>query len=262
MMSRFFVYGTLPPLEFGSRPDLSSRALMELYDLNLSRIALKKIYVLKLWIDVSNIYGLFQDEGFDGRWNYSKSTIKALIANEEDLPEYVLAFFQQWETEAERKNHFAQLIAQYFEEEIKKNRGYLRDFLTFEHDMRVLLVGFRAKIGGHDVARELQFEDMHNPTVATVLLQKDRMGQFQFPMEYEDLEIVLESAGSDPSKQYEAVARFRFEFYSKYFVQHPFSLKGIVAYMVALWILEDLFVLKSAEGERLLSNIVERENVS
>ena len=95
-----------------------------------------------------------------------------------------------------------------------------------------------------------------------VLLQKDLSGKFQFPMDYEELEGVLEEAGDDPSKQYEEIARYRFDFYIKYFTQHLFLMEGILAYMVALWILEDFFALKREEGEKRLNNIVERENVS
>lgn len=261
-MSRFFIYGILPPLEFGSRPDVSSRALTELFELNLSRSALKQVHTLKLWIDISNIYELFGGSSFDGRGNYSKSTIKALIANEEELPAYVFDFFQSHETESDRKRYFPELIAQYFREEKEKSRGYLREFLKFEHDVRILLVGFRAKKEGRNLAEELQFEDMSDPIVASVLLQKDRAGKFQFPTEYEDLEEVLEESLLNPSKQYEGIASFRFRFYIKYFTDHPFSLEGILAYMWALWILEDFFALRREDGEKLLSNIVERENVS
>ncbi len=261
-MSRFFIYGILPPLEFGSRPELSSKELSELFELNLTDQALKKIHILKLWIDISNIYGLVQNSHFDSRGNYSKSTIKSLIANQEDLPSYVLEFFQTYEKEAERKKYFSELIARYFREEKKNATGYLADFLTFEHDLRILFAGFRAKRMVADLAKELQYEDMDDPIVATVLMQKDKSGDFQFPPQYEDLEEALKVAGSNPSKQYEAIARFRFNFYIKYFSNYSFSLQGILAYMIALWILEDFFALKREEGEKFLSNIVEREDVS
>ncbi len=261
-MSRFFIYGILPPLEFGSKPDVSSRALTELFELNLGSQALKKVHTLKLWIDISNIYELLSQGGFDGRGNYSKSTIKALIANEEDLPAYVFEFFQTHETEKVRRKYFPELIAHYFQEEIKKSSGNLREFLVFEHDIRVLLAGFRAKKGGRDLGEELQFEDLDDPIVSATLLQKDRGGKFQFPTDYEDLEKVLDEAGQNPSKQYEAIARYRFEFYMKYFSEPLFPMGGILAYMVALWILEDFFALKREEGEKRLNNIVEREHVS
>jgi hypothetical protein len=261
-MNNYFIYGVLPPLEFGVRADISSRDITELFDLNFSKNDLKKVHVLKLWIDIANIYGLFGKSNFDSRGNYSKSTIKALIANEEDLPAYVFEFFQAHEKDEERKKYFPQLIARYFAEEKKKSSGYLLNFLTFEHDLRVLLSGFRAKNLGLDLAKELQFEDMSNEIVSFVLMQKDRGGKFQFPLEYEDLERVLEEAGRDPSKQYQEIARYRFKFYINYFTKATFSLEGILAYMIALWILEDFFALNREEGENFLSNIVERGNVS
>lgn len=261
-MSNYFIYGVLPPLEFGVLPEISSRELAELFDLNFSQLVLKKVHTLKLWIDISNIYALFGAKRFDSRGNYSKSTMKALIANQEELPSYVFDFFDTYKKEEERKKNFSKLIASYFKEEKGRNSGYLLDFLTFEHDVRVLLAGFRAKSKGFDIAEELQFEDLDNPIVASVLMQKDRGGKFQFPADYEDLEKVLEQAEENPSKQYEKIARYRFNFYINYFTNKTFSLQGILAYMIALWILEDFFALKKESGENVLSNIVERGNVS
>jgi hypothetical protein len=261
-MSRFYIYGALPPLEFGSVPDISSKALNELFELNLSKSDLAKVSVLKLWIDIMNIYGLFRNQSFDSRGNYSKSTIKALIANEEDLPSYVFDFFQSYDKEEDRKKYFPKLIASYFSEEKKENSGFLHKFLSFEQDMRVLLAGFRAKKLGVDLAKELQFADLDDPIVSTVLMQKDRSGDFQFPVEYSDLEDSIREAGDDPSLQYDAVARYRFNYYNKNFTESVFSLEGVLAYMQALWVLEDYFALKKEEGEKFLSKIVEKENVS
>jgi hypothetical protein len=261
-MSRFYIYGALPPLDFGAMPEISSRALNELFELNLSKLDLKKVEVLKLWIDIMNIYGLFRNLSFDSRGNYSKSTIKALIANEEDLPPYVLEFFQTYENEEDRRKYFPKIIALYFSEEKKNSSGFLHKFLAFEQDMRILLAGYRAKKLGIDLAKELQFADLDDPIVNIVLMQKDQSGQFQFPIEYSDLEDAIRQAGDDPSLQYDAVARYRFNYYIKNFTESIFSLEGILAYMQALWILEDYFALKKEEGEKFLSKIVERENVS
>jgi hypothetical protein len=261
-MSNYFIYGVLPPLEFGLLPDISSKELTELFELNFSNVAMRKVHTLKLWIDISNIYALFSTKRFDSRGNYSKSTMKALIASQEELPSYVFDFFDSYEKEEERKKYFSKLIASYFREERHKSSGYLLQFLTFEHDVRVLLAGFRAKSKGFDIGEELQFEDLDNPVVASVLMQKDRGGNFQFPIDYEDLEEVLSQTEANPSKQYEEIARYRFNFYINYFTNNTFSLQGILAYMIALWILEDFFALKREEGENVLSNIVERGNVS
>ena len=259
-MSRFFVYGTLPSLEFNIKPEISSRVLADLFELNLGKITMHKIRVMKLWIDIINIYEILNEGNFDRRGNYSKSTIKSLIANEEELPQYLFDFFHEYKEEEARKEHFSKVMADYFRQEKKEAHGLLKEFLSFEHAIRILLAGFRAKKGGGDLSKELQYEDVDDPIVAAVLMQKDRGGKFQFPMDYEDLEKVLDDAGNDPSEQYKGIARYRFEFYMKYFTNSFFSLEGIVAYMLALWILEDFFSLKRDEGEKELRNIVEREH--
>jgi Protein of unknown function (DUF2764) len=261
-MSKYYIYGALPPLEFGVKPEISSRELGELFLLNLSSTEAKNVQVLKLWIDISNIYSLLNKGAFDVRGNYSKSTIKSLIANSEELPSYVLDFFQEYESEEDRKKYFPRLMARYFSEEKGVNCNSTREFLDFEHDMRVLFAGFRAKNGEADLAFELQFEDMSDPIVLFVLMQAGKGGGFQFPAEYEVLEKILDDAKGSPSKIYESLAAYRFQFYIKYYTNFLFSLDGILAYMCALWILEDFFALKQEIGESFLSKIVERGNVS
>jgi hypothetical protein len=261
-MSKFFIYGILPPLDFGARPDITSRELYELLELNLSPLELKKVRVLKLWIDISNLFALFNDHKFDQRGNYSRSTIKSMIANEEDLPDYVFEFYRDYENDQERRKFFPKLISRYFEEEKNQTSGYLAEFLAFEHDFRLLVAGYRAKNSKVDLAKELQFADQSDPIVTSVLMQANSSGKFQFPAEYDDLERVVEESEGSPLKQYEGLANYRFQFYIKYFNNHVFSLEGVLGYMVALWILEDFFALNKEEGESYLSNIVERENVS
>ena len=249
----------MPPLEFGLRPELSSKGLYELLE---ETVPQKELYVWKLWIDLSNIHALLAGGLFDSRGNYSRSTIRALLASEDGLPEYVFEFLRDYEGEEKRREAFSALIAKYFQEEMAKHRGYGKRFLAFEHDMRVLLAGYRAHKLKRDIAWELQYEDMSDPVVYMTLMQKDVRGAFQFPIEYEELERILAEAGSDPTKQYEGIARYRFAFYNQIFIQNVFSLEGIIAYMMALWILEDLYALEREEGEKQLRNMVEREHVS
>lgn len=258
-MRRLFVFGSLPPLEFGSKPDITSWQLRELFEDNLSQSALKQIHILQFWIDLANIQAvLYKTDAFDTRSVFSKELLSSFMKESEGLPAYVYDFFSEFTTDEERRRNFASLIAAYFREERKKAKGFVRKFLDFEHAVRVLITGFRAKRLGRDVVRELQFEDPIDPYVETVLMQKNSSGSFVFPLEFAELETKLEDAGRDPTLQYEALMQFRFDYYSEHIHSHPLEISSLAANMMRLWILEDYFALKVDEGEVILTRAVER----
>ncbi len=257
-MRRLFVSGSLPPLEFDSKPDINSPLLRSLFEENLSKRELKKIHVLQFWIDLSNIQNaMYKTKSFDPRGMFSEDMLKMLLKEGDGLPEYVTSFFADFTTEAERKRNFLALVAGYFQEERKKAKGFVREFLEFEHNIKILLTGFRTKRLGRDVARELQFEDSADPIVQMVLLQKNTSGSFVFPLEFRELEEKLEEAGRDPVLQYEAIMKFRFDYYSEQAWSHPFALRALAATMMRVWILEDLFALREEKGEEILNKVVE-----
>ena len=261
-MSLFYIYSSLPQLDFYSKPDISSYSMMEILELNLNSYGFKKIKVLKLWIDLNNIHRILIDDGFDIRGNHSKNTLKSFLTHEYELPEYVFEFLSRFDSEEKRLRNFSFLLARYFSEERKKSRGFLKEIIEFEHSWRILMAGYRVKLKRGNLAKELQYEDIDNPVVAMTLAQKDGLGSFVFPFEYKDLEKRIHDAGPDPLKQYEAIAQYRFEFYENYYLEHPFTLKAICGYLMALWTLEDYYSLKQDRGEEILENIVEKEHVS
>ncbi len=261
-MGCYFVISSLPSLEFGSKPDISSEELFVLLDLNLDRKAQEMVKTMRLWIDLSNIQRLFYRKKFDPRGSLASEALENLLQEEVGLPEYVFQFFAEFETDALRRKNFPKLIANYFEEEEKKWHGAMRKFIRFEHEWRVLLTAYRSKRMGRDMQKELRFEDEGNPIVRMALLQSEGPGRFIFPYEYQDLEKELQSAGPNPLKQNEIIARYRYNFYTEYTHENPFATTSVVAYMMRLWILEEYFALRQEMGEEILNNLMERENAS
>jgi len=261
-MSQFYVYSSIPPLEFFSKPDIASENLMELFNLNFTKNEMKKAHTLKLWIDIQNIYSFLFDKEFDDRGNYSKNTLKSLLVNREILPDYVFEFFSIYESEEEQKKYFPWLLSKYFKIEVEKNNGFMREFLEFEYHLRIVTTGYRSKNLKRDIGKELQFENVGDPIVAMTLAQKDTSSAYVFPYEFHDLEAAIADAGPNPTQKYDVIAEYRFNFYTKYIIDFPFTLKASLAYMMSLWILEEYFALKQDKGEVVLDQIVEKENVS
>ncbi len=262
----FFIYSSLPAIDFTCKPDISNDDFMSLLNLNLSKRQMKKVNTLKLWIDIYNVHASLLSDSFDDRGNFSKSFLYKLLFEKEiiveKVPDYILEFLYKYDNEEDRKKNIGWLISQYFKNEIKNSSGFLKEFLTFEYRWRVLIAGYRCKKIGRDLIRELQFENMDDPIVEYVLAQSGGASSFVFPFEYKNLEISLIDAGPNPSKQYEALAKFRFDFYLKYILNYQFTFCAVTAFMMNLWILEEHYALKQDVGEEELYNLVEKDYVS
>jgi hypothetical protein len=261
-MGCYFIVSSLPSLEFGSKPDISSEQLFSLFDLNLDKKGEEMIKSMRLWIDLSNIQRLLTNKEFDQRGSLVRVALENLLEEAYGLPEYVFEFFATFETDDLRKWNFPWLIAKYFEEEEQKWNGTMGKFIRFEHEWRVLLTAYRAKRMGRNIQKELRFENEANLMVRTALLQSEGSGRFIFPYEYQDLEKELLSVGPNPLKQNEIIAKYRYNFYTEYTHEDPFSATSVVAYMMRLWILEEYFALRQEMGEQILNNLMERENES
>ena len=262
-MTRMYVLGSLPNLEFGAKPDTSTKAVVELFEMNLSGNDLHHLSVLRRWIDLSNIYRLIKnEENHDKRGNYVRATLKELLDHEEELPAYVFEFLSEYDSEESKKKHFPKLIADYFSVERKEAGGFLKEFLKFENEWRILITCYRAKKQQLDIADVLKYEDSTDPIVQMSLVQKDSPGAFVFPFEFRHLETAIKEAGPNPTKQMRALAKYRFDYYGEMGYDFPFTLRRVLAYLMQLMQLEEIFALDQSEGQKQLQKLMENKNAT
>lgn len=262
-MGYSFVIASLPWLEFGAKPDVTSTEFFALCKMNLSSSDLSHIEVLRRWIDLYNIYRMIQNEEFyDKRGNFVRATLRENLEDQEGLPSYVFDFLEAYDREEEKKRRFPQLIANYFAVEKSKAGEPLKEFLRFENEWRILLAGYRAKKAETDLGDILKYENENDPIVQVALAQKDAPGPFIFPFEYEDLEKHLKDAGPNPTKQMRALAKYRFDFYAEMEYDFPFTLRRVMAYLMQLFQLEEMFALDEVEGKKELQKLMENDHGS
>ena len=259
-MTLFYVFSSLPSIQLGYEPEISSEALFDLFEMNFGKRALNKVMNLRLLSDLNNIYfGLVSDQ-FDRRGNYSKELLDMFVANEEVLPDFVFRFFSKFKTKKEQVVDFQWVTSRYFKYELEKNSGFLLEFMKFEYDVFILSVGYRSFEFHKDVRVELRYEDFSYPLLSTIISQNGVDGKFTFPEEFRELELIFLNSKVDPTERYEAVASYKFNYYRNIFSDNPFSLKSILAYMMCLWIVEDDFALNADFGEKRLDSLVESVN--
>jgi hypothetical protein len=251
MRNYFFVVPSLPPLSLRERPELSFEDLMVRLSMNLSKSDLEKIKVLRRYVDIYNIRALLMEEPIDPRGNLNEKELDEALLVQAGLPDYVFEFLGQFEKVSDKIKNFSGLLTRYFNEEIPKQKGFLRKYLVFERECRLVLLALRAKQLGRDVVKELQFEDPTDPLVAHILAQKDS-DRYDPPAEFQDLKELIASCYPDPWAENKAFAEYRFKKIDEIAEGKLFSIDAILCYTAQLMILESIIELDAERGKMIL----------
>ena len=251
MSNYYYLATTLPPLEFPIVPDISFELLKESLSLNLSEKDLKKVEVLRLFVDINNIRPLLLEEEIDSRGNLSEKDLDEALLVQDFLPEFVFDFLDKYDTLPEKLKHFSELLSNFFAEEIQKQKGFLKEYLTFEREWRLVILALRAKITNRDVVKDLQFEDFNDPIVSQILAQKDAE-QYDPPVEYKELKEKFLACGTDPWQQNKMLSEYRFSRIEEMVDKGQFSIEAILAYLAQLMIVEYWNELDEERGKVIL----------
>ena len=253
MRNYYFLAASLPPLTLGEASEITFEELEHRLKLNLSKSDLQKTVILRRYIDLQNIRFLLLEESIDLRGNLSEKELDEALLIQDILPEYVFDFLEHFESKEDKIRNFSGLYARYFSEEIPKQSGFLANYLEFERDWRLVMLGLRAKKLRRDLVSELQFEDFSDPLVAHLLSQKD-MEEYEPPQEYVELKELMHACAEDPWQQFVTFAAYRFRKIEDIAGSPIFSMDWILGYIARLMIVEKYNELSEELGKTILEN--------
>ncbi len=251
MARYYFLRASLPALKIGSRPELPFEDFVSRLQINLSKSDLKKTDKIRQLIDIMNIRALFSGQKLDSRGNYSEKELDEALLVKDGFPIYVFDFLGQFETNAAKLNNFAGLLAVFFREEITNCKGFLKKYFIFEREFRLVMAVMRAKQLGRDFSQVLQFEDLNDPFVAQLLVQKDAE-RFEPPAEYAELKELFVACGPDPWEQHKAFTEWKFSRLKEMGEEREFTIDSILSFMVRLLLVEDWLALDEKQGKEVL----------
>lgn len=251
MGNYYFLAASLPPLELKEKPEISFEELSARLEVNLSQKDFAKTVVLRRYIDLCNIKALFLEEPIDPRGNLDEKELDEALLTQSSLPAYIFDILEQHETVSQKMAHFPELLSSYFAEEMVHQKGFLRDYLIFERNLRLVLLALRAKSLKRDLATELQFEDFTDPLVMQILAQKDAE-EYNPPAEYAEVKEIFQSCGLDPWQLHQAFAEYRLRKIEELVDQPLFSIDWILSYIARLMLVEHWHELDKAKGKMIL----------
>jgi hypothetical protein len=252
----YFVGTSLPPLKIGEQPDISWDALQRLLKDNLSSRDYEQTRVLRRYFDILNIRAFLKKEPLDAFGNLDKNDLEeALLGKTGFFPSYVMSYLDRHESKEDRIFHFPELIAAFFREEVDDNHGFLKQYLEFERNLRLIITAYRAKQLGRDITKELQFENPDENLIVQLLSQKDSKN-FEPPAGYEDLKLILDENYSSPLALQKALSEFRFKKMDEMSGFNVFSFDRILAYLASFFITEKWVALDKEQGLQIIENII------
>jgi len=251
MGNYYFLAASLPPLILGEKPELSFVELCDRLEINLSKTDFAKTVVIRRYFDLLNIQSLFIEEAIDSRGNLSEKELDEALLIHNILPNYVFDFLDRYDTLTERIDHFTALIAQFFLEEIPLQKGFLKDYLSFERAWRLILLALRAKESKRDLVKELQYDDLYDSLVMQILAYRDAE-QYDPPQEYREIKEIFISCGADPWLRNKTMAAYRFRKIEELVDRPLFHIDWILSYMAKVIVVESLAELDKERGQNVL----------
>lgn len=255
-MAQYYFIGTfLPSLSFDAPPEMTFVELEVLLRDNLSFGDYEKTLKFRLFFDILNLRSLWMGEELDPRGELSHASLEEALFGRAGLPDYVYEFIDLYHKKEDRLHHFPSLLAKFFQSAENLSDPFLRHYLNFERELRLVMTAFRAKKLGRDLSIELQYEDPEEDLIAQLLAQQGAKS-YEPPEKFRDLKILFEKYSDDPLGLQKAIDKYRFE-RIEHFVDmaDTFSTERILAYFTQFLIVEKWFELDKSKGMQIVDTL-------
>ncbi|NBO24153.1 MAG: DUF2764 family protein [Chlamydiae bacterium] len=257
MRNYYYLAISLPDLEIENTPFIRFEELMDQFDINLTKKDALSIAHIRQYFDLVNLEKSLLDEPFDTRGSLDAYKMTEALRFREHFPEFVFDFFDRYKEKEEQIINFYRLYAQYFEQKVSEETP-IYDFITFEQELRLLLLGYRTLRFHKDLEQEFKFEELNRSHIDLIISQKAETKI----LDEQKLQVLIEKlkGAKNPIEVRSLVSSFRFEFYKEQQDFNPFNIKGLIAYMLQLQTLEDLEVKEPLMGLEIFNDLLKDTN--
>lgn len=255
-MNRYpFITASLPDIQVGTRPDVSFKDMQDLLALNLPDGDFEKVGQLLELIDIDNIKAFWLGLPLHSAGSMDAKELEEAILVKDFLPSFVIEFLERYETAELRLEHFPALYAGLYEKMASASDRFVRSYYALEREIRLVLTALRAKQLGRDLVLELQFEDVYDPFVMQILVQKDTE-DYTPPQEYEALKDLFMENYQDPMKLYRSLLQYRFDKILELEEEFgSFAIDRILGFLSRLMIVEMWSQLDEQKGLDLVDDL-------
>jgi len=249
-MKYYYLSAALPKISLKTKPDISFNELMNMLKINLVERDIKKVGLLRKFVDLNNLKLLWLDKEINPHGNLNTAQLEDEIIIREFLGESVFWYLEKYDNVEDRLNYFSFLIVNFFREVIL-NDGFLKFYFKLEREIRLILTALRAKKIKRDLLSELQFEDLKDDFVEYILAQIDA-DTFEPPKEYMPIKNIYKNNLNKPLNMHIELLKYKFDQIENFAEKKPFTIDQILSYTLILMIVEDFFALNLQEGQKIV----------
>lgn len=255
-MAKYYFVGTLlPALSFDAPPEISFSQLDTLLRDNLTKCDFEKTLVIRRFYDILNLRSLWLEEDLDPKGAFSVLELDEALDNRFGLPDYVYEFVEKYQNKEDRLRHFSWLLAKFFQSSVHLKDPFLKEYMNFEREIRLIMTAFRAKKLGRELSVELQFENPEEEFIAQLLAHQDAKG-YEPPEKYRELKIIFEKYGDNPMALQKQLDEYRFnKVESMVNFGDVFSIDQILAYFIQYLLVKRWSELDKVKGNQIINAI-------
>ena len=256
MTHYYFLLTSLPEISLDETPSLSFEDTQILCHQNLPEKDLSSLKVILEYFDLKNLHSYFADGPINAKQAISnKKAIEDSIEDAISYPQYVYDFLIEYDKQVDRLQHFSFLYSKYFQEYLPKAKGFLKKYLEFEREWRLVMLGFRAKQQKRDLASELRFEDEQDPLIIQIMAQKDAQ-HYEPPFEYSDLKPLFEEYKESPLDFEKYLIEYRLSKLESFVEGKIFNLDKVLSYLAKLLLIVQWHELNAQKGKEIVETMV------
>ena len=110
MKGYFFLSSFLPKLQFDFPGTSSFDDLILLYRDNLSSNDMKKVWLIRHFIDLENVCQFLREEPIDKHGNFSESELSLALDLQEGFPQYLFDYLENYQTLEDQIRFFSSVL--------------------------------------------------------------------------------------------------------------------------------------------------------
>ena len=186
---------------------------------------------------------------------FDKETIRELLVEPDELPEFIVSFLAENKEYIERYENFDSLYAAYYDYLGEKDSDFFKSYSLCESSLRKVIAAFRARSQGLDMEINVPGSDEITETILANRTASDFGLKNIFPYISEMVEVFKE----DTLNREKKLDRIRFSFLENFTGEDPFKEDCVYAYIFQLLLLERWQMLDREKGKQIVSNIVTGE---
>lgn len=258
-MPRYYFVGImLPDLHLENAPEITFDQFDQLLKDNLSPRDYRQTEPLRRYYDIENLRCLWKGEPLLPYGNFDEHHLEEAMLNAGCFPSYIDNFLEEYGSREARLKFFPALIAKYYQQEILQAHGFVRNYLDFERNLRLIQTAFRAKKLNRNLQQELQYEDPEESFLQHLFAQMEAK-QFELPEDFASLKAILEQNYGTPIDLHRALCEYRFLKVAQLAGEHAFSLDRILVALVQLIIAESWHKLNRDAGNKLIDQYIKEQ---